>query len=81
MTEPHNSTASTTKLLGMITGGWMSQVMHVAAELRIADLLADGAKTSEVLAHKSGTHAASLHRLMRALVTLEILTERADGAF
>src|SRR5215470_12352387 len=73
--------AIATKLLGMITGGWMSQVIYLAAELKIADLLAGGAKTSEELARASGVHAPSLHRLMRALVTLEILTERAHGTF
>src|SRR5262245_33281580 len=86
MTEPDSvdavdAAATATKLLSMITGGWMSQVIHVAAELKIADLLVSRAQSSEELAHARGVHAPSLHRLMRALVTLEVLKERADGTF
>lgn len=82
MTEPHEADAlPATNLFGIVSGGWMSQAVYVAAELRIADVLASGAKTSEELARATGTHAPSLHRLMRALVTLEILRERADGTF
>lgn len=81
MTQPDDSGAIAAKLLGMIAGGWMSQVIYVAAELKIADLLTGGAKTSEEVALATGMHAPSLHRLMRALVTLEILTQRADGNF
>ena len=73
--------ATTSKLLGMITGGWIAQAMSVAAELKIPDLLARGAKTSEEVAHATGTHASSVYRLMRALVTFEILRQRPDGAF
>jgi hypothetical protein len=70
-----------TQFVGMVTGGWMSQAMYVTAELRIADILADGAKSSEELARTTGAHAPSLHRLMRTLVTFEILREREDGSF
>ena len=76
-----DSATMATQFSGMVTGGWMSQAMYVAAELRIADILADGAKTSEELARTTGVHAPSLHRLMRTLVTFEILRERADGCF
>jgi hypothetical protein len=84
MAEPHATDAldfAATNLLGIVSGGGMSQAVHVAAELRIADLLASRAKTSEELVCATGTHAPSLHPLMRALVTLEILRERADGTF
>jgi len=69
------------KLNSMITGGWVSQAISVAAQLKIADHLAQGAKTSEELARATGAHPSSLYRLMRALVTIEILQERADGVF
>jgi hypothetical protein len=55
--------------------------MYVAAELKVADLLASWPKTSEELALTTAVHAPSLHRLMRALVTFEIVKERANGAF
>ena len=69
------------KLNSMITGGWVSQAISVAAQLKIADHLAQGAKTSEELARAIGAHPPSVYRLMRALVTIEILRERADGTF
>jgi orsellinic acid C2-O-methyltransferase len=84
MAEPDAAAAldfAATKLLGILSGGWMSQAVYVTAELRVADLLASGAKTSEELARATGVHTPSLHRLMRTLVTFEILRERADGMF
>jgi len=44
----------------------------VAVRLGIPDLLADGAKTSAVLARRTGTDHPSLARLMRALVTIGV---------
>jgi DNA-binding IclR family transcriptional regulator len=50
-------------------------LMHVAAELAIADRLVDSAKSSETLAHETKTHLPSLHRLLRALASLGVLEE------
>lgn len=58
-----------------------AQAIHVAAKLRLADLLASGAETAEELASQSGTHPASLERLLRALSTLEIFAPTHDGRF
>ena len=58
-----------------------AQAIHVAAKLRLADLLASGAETAEELASRSGTHPATLERLLRALSTLEIFTPTPDGRF
>jgi hypothetical protein len=52
-----------------------------AARLGIADHLAAGAKTARELAGATGTHAPSLHRFMRALASLGILTEDASHRF
>jgi SAM-dependent methyltransferase len=68
-------------LLQMITGSWVSQTIHVAAKLGIADLLADGAKSTDELAKASGTHSQSLHRVLRALASLGIFVERDPGVF
>jgi len=41
MAEPHEADAlAATNLFGVVSGGWMSQAVYVAAELRIADALA-----------------------------------------
>ncbi|MDD5364455.1 MAG: methyltransferase [Gallionellaceae bacterium] len=69
------------KLLECITSSWKAQALHAAAELGIADLLADGPKTSDELAAACGAHAPSLYRLLLALTTLDICTEGPDGAF
>ena len=44
-----------------------SQLVYVAAELRIADQLKDGAKHFAELARVSGAHPESLYRVLRAL--------------
>ncbi len=68
-------------LLESIHSNWITQAIYVFAELRIADLLAEGPKTSEDLATVTETHAPSLHRLLRALATIDICREREDGLF
>jgi hypothetical protein len=54
--------------------------LAVAAELRLADLLADGPRSIDDLAVATATHAPSLARLMRALVSIDVLRETPDGA-
>lgn len=68
-------------LMPLIQGFMASRVIHIAAELGIADLLADGTKTAEVLAERTGTHAPSLHRLLRALASLALLEEVEPSQF
>jgi orsellinic acid C2-O-methyltransferase len=68
-------------LVALVQSASLSQVACVAAELRIADLLASGPKDAGELARATGTHGPSLHRLLRALASLELCTERDDGSF
>jgi ubiquinone/menaquinone biosynthesis C-methylase UbiE len=72
---------SASKLLDIIGGSWMSQAVYVAAELRIADLLAGAPKRVDELAKAAACHAPSLARLMRGLASLGICIEREDGCF
>jgi len=58
-----------------------AQAMHVAAKLRIPDLLASGPKNAAELASECGAHAATLERLLRALATLEMFEATSDGRF
>jgi orsellinic acid C2-O-methyltransferase len=69
------------KLMESITGSWRSQALFVAAELGLADLLRNGPRTKDDLAATTGVHAQSLHRLLRALTTIEICRETEDGLF
>ena len=47
----------------------------MAAELGIADLLADGARTSDELARATDSHPGALSRLLRALASLGVFSE------
>ncbi len=68
-------------LLQMMTGYWISKAIYVAAKLGIADLLADGPLGSEELSMATQTHAPALYRLLRALASVGIFSEEADGRF
>jgi hypothetical protein len=65
----------------MGTASWISAVMYAAAKLGVADHLAAGPRSAVELATAMGQHAPSLHRLLRTLASLGILTERADQRF
>jgi hypothetical protein len=69
------------ELIRLVNSGPMTQALCVAAELQIPDLLAAGPRHAEELAEATGTHGPSLHRLMRALTSLNICVEREDGSF
>lgn len=68
-------------LLEMLDGYRAVQVLYVAAELGVADHLADGPKRSAELAQALGAHAPSLQRLLRALASLDLLAEHDDDSF
>src|SRR5882672_6153305 len=59
----------------------VSRTIYAAAKLGLADQLAFGPKSAAELAGDMKVHAPSLHRLMRTLASLGILTERAEQRF
>jgi hypothetical protein len=69
------------QLVQMARAHWVFHIVFVAAKLSLADHLAKTPKSAEELAGKTGTHAPSLYRLMRALASLGILTEDATRCF
>ncbi|MFQ5690727.1 MAG: methyltransferase [Gemmatimonadota bacterium] len=69
------------QLVQMGTAYWVSRIVFVAAKLGLADRMADGPKSAADLAGPTGSHERSLHRLMRTLASLGILSERAEGCF
>lgn len=68
-------------LIKMASATWISKSVYVAAKLSIADLLAEGAKTSTELASATQTDEASLFRLLRALASLGLFTEVEPQCF
>lgn len=69
------------QLVQMATGYWVSRIVYAAAKLGLADRLSAGPRSAADLAAETKTHAPSLHRLMRTLAALGILTEREAGRF
>ena len=68
-------------LIQMGTAHWVSRILLVAAQLGIADRLAQGAKSAEDLAGPTGTLPAALYRFMRALGNLGVLAEDPSHKF
>ena len=68
-------------LLQMLRGYWVSQAIVAAAQLGIADHLADGPRSCADLAGCTGVPAGSLRRLLRALASVGVFAEVADGTY
>src|SRR5258708_31546434 len=68
-------------LFNLTTGHWTTQAIFVAAKLGLADLLRDGARSSNELAQSAGVNARSLYRLLRALASVGVFAEDTDGRF
>lgn len=73
--------APASTLLEMLDGYRVVQVLHVGAQLGVADHLAGGPKQCAEMARELGAHPSSLQRLLRALAGLDLLAERDDGSF
>jgi hypothetical protein len=65
----------------MFGGAWITQGLSVAAELGIADLLAEQPCTAQELAGKCGADADALYRLLRALAAVGVFAEDEHGRF
>ncbi len=65
----------------LIVGFQVSDAIHVAATLGIADLLAEGPRTSDELAAATNAHAGSMYRLLRALASVGVFHEEEGRRF
>lgn len=81
MMKSANAASPSMTMLHMATGCWVSQAIHIAAKLGIADLLQDGGKSCDALAVATQTHAGALYRLLRALASLGVFAEISDRHF
>ena len=68
-------------LLGLINGFQVTQAIHVASTLRIANHLKDGPLLAEELAPLTKCHAGALYRLLRALAAVGVFTEDESRRF
>lgn len=78
--EPHAETPAE-RLRRLVNGYQVSQAIHVAATLGVADRLRAGPQTSAELAAAVGAHAPTLYRLLRALASVGVFREEAGGRF
>lgn len=69
------------QLIQMGMGFIPSRVLYLAAKMGLADLLSGEPKSAAELAGPTGMHERALHRLMRTLSSLGVLTESAGGRF
>jgi hypothetical protein len=67
--------SSVVALRRLVNGYQVSQALHVAATLGIADLLAAGPRTSAEIAAAVGAHPRALYRLLRTLASLGVFHE------
>ncbi|MFR9751583.1 methyltransferase [Nocardia sp. 004] len=68
-------------LMELITAGWITQAIHAAAELGIADELTDGPRSNAELAAAVDADADALQRLLRLLISYGIFTKQRDGRY
>ncbi|QNP74832.1 methyltransferase [Streptomyces roseirectus] len=68
-------------LLGMVWGNTISAAVTATAKLKIADHITDVPRPCEEIAEAAGTDPAATRRLLRALVSLSLLTENKQDCF
>lgn len=68
-------------MMELIVSGWPAQAITTAAQLGIADALADGPLPLDELAARVNADADALSRLLRALIGRGIFRRRRDGRY
>jgi len=79
-TSPFDAAADLAGALHELISGYQrTQLVVVATQLGVADLLAGGPQSVAALADATGSDQDALHRLIRALAGWGLFAERADG--
>jgi hypothetical protein len=68
-------------LIRLAEGLSPARAVQLAAELGLADLLADGPRSADDLAAATSTDAGAVYRLMRTLAAEGVFTETSPGCF
>ena len=77
-----NGSSAKHRMFSLIWPGALAvQAIYCAARLKLADYLSAGVDGIECLSTASNTHPVALRRLMRALCSLGIVTEREPDRF
>src|SRR6516165_1674716 len=72
--------SDTDRMMQMITGYWVTQIVHAAATFSFADHLA-GAATAEEIARAEGTNLSATFRLLRSCASLGIVSYDGKSQF
>jgi hypothetical protein len=80
-TEAQPTVPPPARMVQLLHGKLVAQAICAAAELRIADHLAETPQSAETLARATGTHAPSLYRLLRLLASVGIFNELHERTF
>jgi hypothetical protein len=78
---PHVTSDPWLDLLGLINSFQITQAIHVASTLRVADYLHDRARSAGELEALTKSHPDSLYRLLRALAAVGVFREDEGGKF
>ena len=73
--------SDTDRMMQMITGYWVTQIVHAAATFSFADHLAKGAATAEDVARAEGTDPSATFRLLRTCASLGMVTYDGNSRF
>jgi hypothetical protein len=79
--SPPPSPAEVGHVLGLIGGYQISQAIHAAATLKLADHIAGGINTSDDLAHAVDAVPDRVHRLLRTLASYGLFTQTGERAW
>jgi hypothetical protein len=69
------------QMRNLLMGFVVSRALQVAAELGVADALANGPRDRDALAREVGAHADTMDRLMRTLASFGVFDRLPDGRF
>ncbi len=82
MSQSVTITNTPSATLGMMaTGFWVSRAIYVAVKIGVADVLAQGPRSVEFLSETIKCDRDALFRLLRALSTVGLFTDQAEGVF
>src|SRR5438309_3943804 len=79
--DTSNEDSPAVTAIRMTMGHWVAQCVFAACELRIPDRVAEKPRTGDELAAECDTDPAATLRLLRALVSLGVLSQSDDGRF
>ena len=79
--SPENVGRNSDRMMQLITGHWMAQIVRAVAHYAIADELAKGPATAADIAARKGANPDGMFRLLRACASAGLVVGDADGRF